>query len=903
MLKSVSKKLLSGVLALAMVLTLVAVPAVDASAAIKSNGYKLTDRTSVTAGAKSVAYKVTGVKKGTKVTVLVTSGVYVGKTRTATADGARKITLTGTGKTLTFYVKVPETYTKTKANVKVTVAKTSSVAKTVLKDSVTVAAAEEEEEATAISSFTATGAKQLTVVFNKSVSYTSSDFTVKKGTSTPTVSSIEVSGTTAVITLGSKITEGTYTVTVDGLTASVDTKDETLSGYETIGTIVARTTATGTTGTIAYKAVNQYGEAMADSGASTTCSLGTQATPAAGSSSEGYIGIITVENIYTTYANGQEGTLVIVNQTNGAKLSETVTLGAPATVGAATVVGVYDTANDTYANIAAGRDVNDYVVVISLTDIYGNEIAASSENATKYGANGQANGLYITLSPGITGVTYAGTMSVVTIDSKKYLALDLAAAKAVSGSYYLNVVSTSTGSLINDSLTVEAGTEIKSVSISADSRICGLSKTELNYVITDTTGAEITDYETLSKKITALTASDGGTIAFYKQSDGSAKLYYTPATVDSTHTNDNNKEYTVRTITVNANEATSSNFYVGTFSLTVYEDKVATSITGISSKQDTAFVTGSGLAFNAANFIIEDQYSDVMSAAELASTDVVIGNTDNVTGDNTTLAYADSTTFEATAGTYDIEATIDGRSDDAYTFTIASVSLNKATSITIDSINKGSNLFYAAGVLYADNEADADNDVVVGDGDAANSANSTAVVVKAKVGSYTVKVPADSFTITDLGATTVLDTTTTRTATGTMEVAVDVTKNGETSTLTATKEYTYSNTDAALTTIMVSPVATYDGTAAKAGTAMSASTVLGNTFWILDQYGQAFSAASNTAVKFTVVDTSTAQDATISKNGTNAASVAWAAAGTRTINLTITYGSTIVNADITLTVS
>ena len=250
MLKSVSKKLLSGVLALAMVLTLVAVPAVDASAANKSNGYKLTDRTSVTAGAKAVAYKLTGVKKGTKVTVLATSGVYVGKTKSATSNEARKITLTGTGKTLTFYVKVPETYTKTKANIKVTVAKTSSVAKTVLKDSVTVVAAEEEEEeATAISSFTATGAKQLTVVFNKSVSYTSSDFTVKKGTSTPTVSSIEVSGTTAVITLGSKITEGTYTVTVDGLTASVDTKDETLTSYETVGSTLALTSAVATSAT------------------------------------------------------------------------------------------------------------------------------------------------------------------------------------------------------------------------------------------------------------------------------------------------------------------------------------------------------------------------------------------------------------------------------------------------------------------------------------------------------------------------------------------------------------------------------------------------------------------------------------------------------------------------------
>ncbi len=145
LLKSVSKKLLSGLLALAMVLTLVAVPVVDAqAAAISKNGYKLTNKTSVEAGASAVRYNLTGVKKGTKVTVLVTSGTYVGKTKTAaSAASSRKITLTGTGKTLKFYVKVPSTYTKTKANVKVTIAKTSSKAKTVLKDTYSVTTTEE----------------------------------------------------------------------------------------------------------------------------------------------------------------------------------------------------------------------------------------------------------------------------------------------------------------------------------------------------------------------------------------------------------------------------------------------------------------------------------------------------------------------------------------------------------------------------------------------------------------------------------------------------------------------------------------------------------------------------------------------------------------------------------------
>ena len=216
MLKSVSKKLLSGVLALAMVLTLVAVPAVDAQAAANSkNGYKLTNKTTVTAGASAVRYNVTGVKKGTKVTVLVSNGVYVGKTKSATSNAARKITLKGTGKTLKFYVKVPTTYTKTKANVKVTVAKTSSKAKTVLKESVAVKSSSTSEETLSITGITASSAATLTVTGTKLGELSASDFTIDGNTVESYVAAAD--GKSAVITLGTAITSGSsVSVSVNG---------------------------------------------------------------------------------------------------------------------------------------------------------------------------------------------------------------------------------------------------------------------------------------------------------------------------------------------------------------------------------------------------------------------------------------------------------------------------------------------------------------------------------------------------------------------------------------------------------------------------------------------------------------------------------------------------------------
>ena len=99
----------------------------------------------------------------------------------------------------------------------------------------------------AISKVEATGAKILTVTFEKDVTYTKADFTVKKGSSEKTIDTVEVSGNTAVVTLNSKLTEGEYTVAVDGSEGTVTVQNEKISGYKTIGTTLAKVSNTAAT--------------------------------------------------------------------------------------------------------------------------------------------------------------------------------------------------------------------------------------------------------------------------------------------------------------------------------------------------------------------------------------------------------------------------------------------------------------------------------------------------------------------------------------------------------------------------------------------------------------------------------------------------------------------------------
>ena len=127
-----------------------------------------------------------------------------------------------------------------------------------------------------ITDLKATGAKNLTATLSKEAAIAAKDITVKKGTVVLTPADVTTEETTVTITLGSKISKDTYSVTYGNSTKSVETEDEKLVEFQTVGTALAQVAdsnvSAGNTAVdsddntvnaaIDYKALNQYGESM-----------------------------------------------------------------------------------------------------------------------------------------------------------------------------------------------------------------------------------------------------------------------------------------------------------------------------------------------------------------------------------------------------------------------------------------------------------------------------------------------------------------------------------------------------------------------------------------------------------------------------------------------------------------
>ncbi|MCG7215873.1 S-layer homology domain-containing protein [Paenibacillus mucilaginosus] len=114
----------------------------------------------------------------------------------------------------------------------------------------------------------ATGAKQVTVTFNRDVDTAKAKLTLKKGTNETSVASVKFADDkkSAVITTDSRLSAGTYSVTLSGLeaseiekaTAEFTAQDETVSKIEFVN--ANDTIAQAKKVIVKVKATNQYGE-------------------------------------------------------------------------------------------------------------------------------------------------------------------------------------------------------------------------------------------------------------------------------------------------------------------------------------------------------------------------------------------------------------------------------------------------------------------------------------------------------------------------------------------------------------------------------------------------------------------------------------------------------------------
>ena len=482
----------------------------------------------------------------------------------------------------------------------------------------------------------ATKAKEITVTFNKPIADASKvKATVKKG-SADRACKATVDGSKIILAMDAKLIKGTYTVTVEGVADTAMTadvvvaKDEELTSYKvsSVATMqrdsADKSKAATDAAIVTYEALNQYGERMSASAPQISCTLGTVANVKA--STVNAAGSFEVNKIPAVMAvAGTKGTVVIVDRTNGVNATQEVTVSAAATPTTVEVAGVYNANTNKIEELQANANLNsgNYYILFTAKDQYDEAFTDSTvfQAITSVSiASGLTNVALVTS----VGGNNKAVISSRTVDGKDYLAVQLRAASttngatAKAGTYNLTVVNQEKGMILNDNFTVAEATVIKSIAVSADNGLyLGAKEQELTYEIIDQNGNAVTSYAVLNNSSLVDFNNTYGTFKFVKKADGSAKLVYTPDKDKISVVGNDDKKSAIITETVQLNEKASANFMVQPLTFTVYDSKIAKSVSKLKDGTVTNLaIGGAPLEISLGDIVYADQYGNEMSASD-----------------------------------------------------------------------------------------------------------------------------------------------------------------------------------------------------------------------------------------------------------------------------------------------
>ncbi|WP_343210763.1 hypothetical protein, partial [Anaerolentibacter hominis] len=665
-------------------------------------------------------------------------------------------------------------------------------------------------------------------------STTLADYVLKRGSTAVSLATVTIKdGAAYLVTTSSTLPAGDYTLTYkDNAPLSFKAVAQEITSVETVGTnLVANADISVRSATIEFKILNQFGERMGAT-VNASCTLGKATTTT--QSTKNSNGKITVADIPATVLVGQTGTLVLVESSKGISITTEVTYSGSATPTTMTSMGVYDLSSAKFVEIAAGDKDRDRVLVLDIKDQYGNSVNADTLNKMK-------SPLSITPSAGLTGLTIAKNNEFVdiTIDKVDYVSLAISGTPA-DGTCSVVIVNPLKGLLGTVTIPVGKGKTIESFTMSTGGELYAERANEIYFTALDANGNELTKYDDLKDKIT-FASSNGGKFDLEKGANGVAKLMYTPVKVN---------EGTSRTDVLSA--TLKSNYKYTYITASVKAKAVPKVITGMKTGTTLAVVSGEELALKGADFIIEDQYGNIMTAdqlvasgyklvvpnvaedifAEVTAADVVFTNANVLNTDGNSPIVKFGKKASGKAGSIKVIFSLKDASgavvdDSGYTVTLKTFDQTSVTDYEI----KDFKYIAKAGESIED-----------------------LVKVIGRNGSTIVNIPTGNVTITSSKLAPEINKTTEGkvTKTATVEVVVD----GEDGPVTLTKEYKYSNEDAVATTIEATDVKELVGTSLT-------KTQLTTLFSVKDQYGDDVD-----NVKYLVEAYDTAVVTKVEKNGT-----------------------------------
>ena len=713
----------------------------------------------------------------------------------------------------------------------------------------------------------ATGVKEITVTFSKAVD-AASTVTVKKAAATPTYTSkLSEDGKTLVLTMGAKLTKGTYTVAVGELTADVIVEDEKVTSIEISKELIATEPTVSSDkknyATVGYKVLNQYGERMAGE-VSVSCSLGTDYTEVQSCNAKRN-GIAQFEMSAVLFCvPGTTGTVTVVETKTGVTATSEVVYSAASTAKTLEVVGVVDLEKAVLpATITAGRDAADYGLYVQVLDQYGNPVKAE---AFKDVAN-------ITVADSTTGLDIKTDAIDEDPENEDYLVIPFVASKSnedgkiKSGKIFVSIVNKNLGSLFTGNFEAIDPVLLGSFDVYAESDIYDKATNALSFEAYDKDGNAVKDYATLSKLVKFGTeANPDTTLSWDENLDGSASLYYTPVVTGIEYGNEDLKNYTYATHTMYINGVDLTQQTVKTVQFTVKEKRVPVAVTGLQSGTVTAVdnTLNETLKIAAKNIKLEDQYGNEFSKVAAAGLGdkvsfEVEGNEVTATSGTAT----DGITLKVVKDDATVSSTVHlwvtgvQKKSDAFEVKVYPVDTLKATDLYIASLNPELIIpTYEQCVLHDTVAATITS----------GSAVTLGVSVQGKVGGKLVNIPARNYSVTSASnAAIVLEKE------GRVEKAatLEITVNTYEKPVVLTKAYTYSNV---LSTLKYLEDASYLGYGYELAVSSFTSEELADLFYMVDQYGDKYTKGD---VKFTIriTEANDNESAKVANNGTQYATV------------------------------
>jgi hypothetical protein len=452
-------------------------------------------------------------------------------------------------------------------------------------------------QAVSVASVTATGAKKLTVSFNKAVDTTKAVITAKRGSNDVAVASVTWSDdkTTATVNTSSKLFAGDYTISVAGLsdaalTKTVTAADEKVSKISIPSDKAAIVNSvTNTQVTATYKVTNQYGEDITKTTSLTPSSTGGSVSLNASN------GIATITAPGTsTFTLDQKVTLTLISTETAVSATQVLTVSPQAKVAKVEVSKLYNVDGKT---LTADSDATAFELVFTAYDQYGNVITDLTT---------LNNDVLVSVS-NTTVASVAGlaanhaTFATDTIDGNSVTVLKLAGT-LTAGTSVVTLISASSGNATTFSITVANGVKASNFVFGGlDNVVATSEQVNLPVTATDLAGNEITDTTVLNDATKGVRIS--GATGVFTKVNGKVVFQFTAPSSKQTL----------------ALTAISADNKVATKSIEIKDAAVPAVLTGFTSDVNTAILLGQAQSINKGYLVVQDQYGRAMSKTKFAT--------------------------------------------------------------------------------------------------------------------------------------------------------------------------------------------------------------------------------------------------------------------------------------------